>query len=250
MKILIYSDEGVDGGALKHLHRSLQQEIDPALCSLVRIDAKGLVEENWEEGARLLVVPGGRDVFYHSKLDGAGTDRIRRFVYGGGGYFGICAGAYFACCAIEFEKGGNLEVCGSRSLKFFPGIAKGPAYGLGKYSYLDAKGVEAARISSEEGDCHVYFNGGCLFDAEEHDPSVRTLSTYLDLAGRPPAVLEVQCGQGLAILSGVHIEYMPRLLSRTDPYLQAILPALESAETKRRALFRSYLQRFDIQLRK
>lgn len=247
--IVIYSDKGVDGGALKQLVRSLQQEVDPERCALKRMDARSLLEQPWEEKAILLVVPGGRDVFYHASLDGAGTDRIRNFVQNGGNYLGICAGAYFACGAIEFEKGGAMEVCASRSLKLFPGTAKGPAYGPNKYSYENAKGVEAAKISSEWGDCHTYFNGGCLFDANDHFPSIQTLSHYLDLPGKPAAALEIEWGKGRAILSGVHIEYSPRLLYREDPYLTKIIPLLEKSEPLRRTIFRSHLQKLGVPLR-
>lgn len=246
--VIIYSDVGVDGGSLKQLVRSLQQEIDPERCLLLRMDADALKNRSWEESATLLIIPGGRDIFYHASLDGEGTEKIRRYVQSGGNYLGICAGAYFACQAIEFEKGGALEVCASRSLKFFPGIAKGSAYGPNKYSYENAKGTEAAKISWEGGECHTYFNGGCLFEAEDHFPWVKTLSQYVDLPGKPPAVLEIEIGKGCALLSGVHIEYTPRLLNREDPHLAKIIPVLESAEPTRRAIFRSYLKRLGVPL--
>jgi glutamine amidotransferase-like uncharacterized protein len=245
-KIVIYSDEGVDGGSLKQLIRSLQQEVDLSQFAIVRMGAKDLIEQSWEGETALLIFPGGRDVFYHAALDGAGTDKIRLYVQNGGNYFGICAGAYFASSSIEFEKGGRLEVCGYRSLRFFPGIARGPAYGPNKYSYESAQGVEAARISSQVGDCPVYFNGGCLFDADEHYPWVKTLSRYLDLPGHPSAGIEIELGKGLVLLSGVHIEYSPRLLNREDPHLTGIVPVLEGVESKRREIFRSYLKRLGV----
>ena len=45
----------------------------------------------------------------------------QEFVENGGSYLGICAGAYFACDYIEFDKNGPLEVVGPRDLKFYPG---------------------------------------------------------------------------------------------------------------------------------
>jgi glutamine amidotransferase-like uncharacterized protein len=246
--MIVYADEGVDGEGLKQLIRSLQQEVDPERCTIQRMDARRLLQESWEDEASLLIMPGGRDVFYHAALNGAGTDKIRAFVQEGGRYLGICAGAYFACQEIEFEKGGVMEVCGSRSLRLFPGIAKGPAYGSNKYSPETAKGVEAALISSPDGECHVYFNGGCVFEAEDHYPWVKTIGHYLDLPGKPPAVLEIEVGKGRALLTGVHIEYAPRLLNRENPYLSRVIPILEQAEPARRKLFRSYLQKLDVAL--
>lgn len=245
-RILIYADQGVDGGALKQLVRSLKQELDPSLYEIKRVNANILLTQSWEESAALLIIPGGRDVFYHAALDGAGTDRIRRYVESGGRYLGICAGAYFACKAIEFEKGGALEVCADRSLQFFPGIAKGPAYGPNKYSYENARGVEAAAVTWEDGTCPIYFNGGCLFDADDLYPQVETISRYSDIEGRPAAIVDIPIAQGRAILSGVHIEYSPCYLNGADPYLQKLIPIFEKAEGERRLVFRSLLSRLGL----
>ncbi len=133
-------------------------------------------------------------------------------------------------------------------MKFFPGTARGPAFGPNKYSYENAKGVEAAKISWDGQECLIYFNGGCFFDAEDHYPWVKTLSGYLDLPGCPSAILEIEMGKGRALLTGVHIEYTPKLLNRDDPYLAKIIPALEENEMQRRVIFRSCLGKLGILL--
>ncbi len=121
-QILVYVDQGVDGMALKQVIKSFSREFDAAIR---RVDAQEIIHGDWEDKAKLLVVPGGRDIFYHRLLDGPGTARIRAFVEGGGNYLGICAGAYFGSSAIEFEKGGAYEVLGPRSLSFFPWHGRG-----------------------------------------------------------------------------------------------------------------------------
>lgn len=245
--IHVYSGKGVDGGALKQLIRSLQREIDSTKCQIQRIDAKELLESSWEKMSSLLIMPGGRDIFYHHDLDGKGTNKIRCYVEQGGNYLGICAGAYFASSCIEFEKGGALEVCGSRSLQFFPGLAWGPAYGPNQYSYENTKGVRAARISSNQGEGHIYFNGGCAFQVNTTS-AIDVMSRYLDVPHQPAAVIKCPFGKGLVILSGVHIEYRPTLLNHQDPYLSEVIPLLESAEPRRRELFRSYLHTLNIRV--
>lgn len=242
-KILIYADRGVDGMSLKQLVRSLQDAKELSSFEFKRIDAAGLLSESWESDADLLIIPGGRDVFYHSALDGIGTDKIRAFVEAGGNYLGICAGAYFACRAIEFEKGGALEVCAPRSLQFFPGIAQGPAYGPNKYSYENAKGAEAARISWKSQECAVYFNGGCTFLPDDPATSGLPLSAYLDLPGQPHAILELPVGKGRAILSGVHFEYSPQYMKADDPHLDPIREKLSEHEPMRRTIFTDILTR-------
>ena len=76
---------------------------------------------NWQDNCAALVLGGGYDKGFVQSLGQDGADMIRSFVLQGGAYIGICAGAYFACDHIEFEKGSNLEVCGDRPLKFYPG---------------------------------------------------------------------------------------------------------------------------------
>lgn len=70
----------------------------------------------------MLAIGGGFDIGYLRAFGSEGLQIIRDFIHAGGKYLGICAGAYLACHEIEFDKNGELEVCGPRSLKFFPGI--------------------------------------------------------------------------------------------------------------------------------
>ena len=75
----------------------------------------------WKENTNTYVVGGGYDLGLIQALGSKGMAQIRDFVCKGGKYLGICAGAYFACDAIEFDKNGPQEVCGARQLNFFSG---------------------------------------------------------------------------------------------------------------------------------
>jgi glutamine amidotransferase-like uncharacterized protein len=247
-KIILYADQGVDGESLNHLTFTLKEMLGTSHYSLQKMDAKTLIEEPWEKQASLLIIPGGRDIFYHSLLNGRGTDKIRSFIEKGGKYLGICAGAYFACKSIEFEKGGLLEICASRSLQFFPGVAVGPVYGLNKFSYENGQGAEAAKISWKNENCHIYFNGGCTFVAEKQFPGVKTISRYLDLAGHPPSMLEIEIGKGLVFLSGVHFEYSTKLLKKRDRSFSRLYPLLSQSEMKRKIVFKEIMNSLGIEL--
>lgn len=246
-QLVVYSDEGVSGVSLKHLLRSLQQEIDPQFHTIRRMDAKEIQSVDWEEETDALFVPGGRDVFYHKNLFPRGIKRIKDFVEHGGKYFGLCAGAYFACDSIEFEKGGELEVCAERFLKFYPGVAKGPALGPNKYRIDSEHGAEATTMSWKEESCQTYFNGGCFFDHIDKFPHITVLSRYLNVENTPPAMVECHVGKGLAVLSGVHIEYSSSLFTSSSPFYAQILSSLEACEPLRRKIFRDLL--FSLQLR-
>jgi biotin--protein ligase len=240
-QVIVYVDQGVDGIALKHTVKTLNQEIDHTRFELQRADANRLKTTDWEKETALIVIPGGRDVYYHACLDGIGTEKIRGFVENGGAYLGICAGAYFACSVIEFEKGGVLEVCGQRSLSFFPGMAQGPAYGKNRYSYDGLHGLEAANISWKNEAFHAYFNGGCHFAKAAEYPHVSVLSSYLDLDQNPAAVISCQVGLGKAILMGVHLEYNTTALHRQNPYIERIYSKLQQGENHRKQVFREIL---------
>lgn len=214
-QVLVYLDKGVGSHAFHELYASLGAELDPSLYSIHSVDHRYLIRENWEEKTVLLVFPGGRDVFYHALLKGAGNKRIASFVANGGSYLGLCAGGYYGSAFIEFEKGGELEVCESRELAFFPGRAVGPAYGLGIFCYKSGRGAREALVSWNGGVSRVYFNGGCYFEQPETHPSIKILARYQDLPDTPAAAIKCLVGKGKALLSGTHPEF--RLNSSLEP---------------------------------
>ena len=83
------------------------------------------------------------------------------------------------------------------------------------------------RITSE-GTLYAYFNGGCTFEGSFSN--CRTLASFADLPGQPPAIIECLVGKGKAILSGVHLEVSAAELDAKDPFLQPLIPLLESSE--------------------
>lgn len=201
--ILVYQDEGV--AAIQQLLSALSEALPQ--ISVQTVNPYTLISEAWEETTALLVIPGGRDVSYHANLQGVGNNRIASYVSNGGNYLGICAGGYYGAAYIEFEKGGELEVCGSRELAFFPGRAIGPVYGHGLFDYESERGAREAQLIWEGGECPVYYNGGCLFEHPEKYPAVEVLARYRDLPEAPAAVIKCHIGQGKAILSGAHPEF-------------------------------------------
>lgn len=206
-QVLVYLDEGVCLPSFRLLMQSVQAELSPSLYTIHAVGHRDLIEKNWEERTALLIMPGGRDVYYHSQLQGIGNQRISSFVSNGGKYLGICAGGYYGSAYVEFEKEGELEVCGERELAFFPGRAVGPAYGLGLYSYQSQRGALHALLSWEGGHSYTYYNGGCFFERAEEYVGVEVLARYHDLLDAPAAVIESSVGKGRSILCGTHPEF-------------------------------------------
>jgi len=195
------------------------------------LTAQQIVEGGWEQATSLFIMPGGRDRLFHSVLQGPGNRKIRSFVENGGTYLGICAGAYYGCAEIEFDKGTSLEICERRELCFFSGIAIGPAYGKGTFEYDSPKTIRAAHLSTRQGKFHVYHNGGCYF--ADDLSSCRILARYCDIQGNPPAIIECKVGKGKAILSGVHLEINADALDLNEPRLSACIPLLRASEARR-----------------
>jgi glutamine amidotransferase-like uncharacterized protein len=203
------------------------------------LSAADIVGTSWDASCSLFIMPGGRDRPYHAALQGEGCRRIRQYVENGGTYLGICAGAYFAAERVEFDPGFPLEVCEDRELAFFRGAAVGPAYGNGSFDYNNRRGARAAKLKTEEGEFHAYYNGGCTFKGDLSNCQI--LARYADLPGEPPAILECQVGKGKAILSGVHLEAAAESLDRYDPFLAEFIPILIASESFRRRYWEQLL---------
>ncbi len=231
--ILLYADEGVCPAGLLSLFHSLHEEQLHHHFHIKRVDRRYLIDSCWEKQTALIVIPGGRDLPYHRALAGQGNRRIRAFVEQGGQYLGICAGGYYGCASIEFEKGQPLEVVGVRELAFFPGVARGPAYGPGQFCYATQQGARIAQLDLA-GHTRVaaYYNGGCAFVDGDDALHVQVLARYSDIEGAPAAVVECVIGEGRALLSGVHPEYSakhaPVECGDLIPALEAIEPSVKS----------------------
>jgi len=237
--ILIYNDKGCSDSVCQVM-AMLEGVVDRSRCRIFFVNSNYINNyKDWEKDTALFVMPGGYARPHYITLGakwendsvnkgekriiaktGLGNERIRRFVENGGHYLGICAGAYYGAALTIFEEDGPLEVIDEGALNFFPGVAEGPAYGLGKFRYASEKGAEVAQISSSQllhvNNLSVYYNGGCAFRGLESSrkiPEDSILAYYSNLtsvAGEQTtpavAIVENQIGKGSAILSGVHFE--------------------------------------------
>lgn len=238
--IYIYHDLGVSHESLQETLFSLENLLN-SKYHLKTIDAKGVMDNHWSKNAKLFIMPGGADIPYLKKLKGKGNESIRNFVYNGGSYLGLCAGAYYGASMIEFDKDGPLEVTGKRELNFYPGIAKGPI--LATYHYDSQKGARAALITPHFDDlkkAYVFYNGGSTFLDIYKYPATTILATYQN---NQPAIIQNKVGKGVSILSGVHIEYSPHLLDDKDNYLKNIKAKIEKTNIQRKQIFKAVIMK-------
>lgn len=230
-QISVYVDKGVSPYYLKHLMRWLKKYLQIIGIDMpcVRVNAQTLLyDADWEQYTSLLIIPGGADRPYQQALSGLGTQRILQFVTQGGSYLGICAGAYFGARWIRFREPDGSLLEELRDLGFFPGAAIGPAYNL-PFSYVEPTGVCPASLYFKEvcQQGHALFNGGCYFEHADLYPDIHVEACYQDLPNQPASIVSRRFGEGLVILSGVHMEYLPEYcemqhenLRRTREFLQ------------------------------
>ncbi|KAG0298564.1 biotin holocarboxylase synthetase, partial [Dissophora globulifera] len=268
MNVLVYSGEGTSRTSLAHTVRSLRWLVGQQY-DVMKIDAKGLQTEPWEESTALLVIPGGRDLPFTHDLQGAVIEKIRGYVQSGGKFWGICAGAYFASDRIAFEVGTPLEVKGERELKLFGGESRGVVYP--GFVYDSEQGANAVHIrlnklafggSDQLGfeETRVYFNGGGYFVDADKYPGTEILAWYKDtdvdgdgLDGAKPkaAMITCQVGQGLALLTGIHPEYDAVHLDAANPEygpLPNVVSRLLEKDQERVVLLRNLLTRLGLKL--
>jgi len=204
-------------------------------------------------------VPGGRDTPYARDLNGKANRKIRQYVENGGSYLGICAGAYYACRKVEFELGSPLlQVDAPRELALFPGVGRGCVYR--GFAYDSEAGARATRVTVNTthmvdlaaASVSVYYNGGCTFDQpnqqqQQQHQQHQTLAWYPnDEEGKgQPAMIECRVGKGVAVMSGVHLEYDTRLANPASD-LPAVVQGLEADDQARALLMRSTLRRLGL----
>jgi len=192
------------------------------------VSGDAIIKEPWTASCALLVMPGGADLGYCRTLNGEGNRRIAQFVERGGAYFGFCAGAYYASKRCEFEVGNRrLEVVGDRELAFYPGTSRGCAFP--GFVYHSEEGARDAELKVDktilaEGAVpevfRSYYNGGGVFvDAPKFkDQGVDILASYTQKISVDPgegtaAVVYCKVGEGAAILTGPHPEYVANQVS-------------------------------------
>ncbi|KAG0021769.1 biotin holocarboxylase synthetase [Podila clonocystis] len=268
MNVLVYSGEGTSRTSLAHTVRTLKALVGHHY-DVMKIDAKGLLTEPWEESTSLLVIPGGRDLPYTKDLNGAANDKIHAYVQAGGRFWGICAGAYYSSSQVIFEPGTPLEVQGPRELEFFGGECRGVVYpGFVYDSEQGANAVEiqlSGALSNEPlgyERTRVYFNGGGYFVNAEKTPDTEVLAWYTNnngpesvsshgSTGAKAAMIACKVGQGLALLTGVHPEYDASHLDAGNPEygpLPNVVSRLLEQDKERVLLLRSLLIRLGLKL--
>jgi glutamine amidotransferase-like uncharacterized protein len=152
---------------------------------------------------KILCIPGGDMYQYAQDISPEGKEAVRQFIRSGGGYIGICGGAYFAAETVVW-KGHQLSM---ESLRLFHGTARGPFNELvshADYGMCEIGMVGAHPITESEFESAwiLYYWGPAFFpdaDAEIDILGRYSLQNY-------SAVLAFEYGAGRVFLIGTHPE--------------------------------------------
>ena len=161
---------------------------------------------------------------YAEDLSSEGVENIRGFVRDGGGYIGICGGAYFAGEKVVWQ-GTQLPML---SLNFFPGTVQGPYDEIVPYpdstmclvNIVDT--THPVTQSEPDSAWILYYWGPALLPDANAD--VDTLGKY-DVIDEP-AILALEFGSGRVFLIGTHPEIEEdsdeptKVDSKKKPYLE------------------------------
>lgn len=101
IKVAVYDDKGATGKGIPCVTEIMGKTVDIKLTKFKGADiaAGGL------KGYDLVMFTGGSGSAEAGGLGEKGREEVREFVRNGGGYVGICAGAYLACSGFEWGVG-------------------------------------------------------------------------------------------------------------------------------------------------
>lgn len=256
--IYVYVDEGVSAASVSGWMKLLVEGLEYAKDLVRRTNASRLSDDLRAQRPTemVLLVPGGADRAYVQRLGRHGVDAIRRAVYRGASYIGVCAGAYFASAACIFEAHDpSLRIVEPRALSLFPYPAIGAV--IAGFTYASEDGAsEEGLVCSWNGvvfEQRAYCNGGPAWPyVPDGSPwghgGDRVIARYdrpaLARHGvsekRPAAVVVHGHGAGVAVLSGVHPELPTPATSNADDARTS--PPQSQSHSQSQAQSQSHLQ--------
>lgn len=236
-RILIYSDPA-SRTSTSWLEDEFRRALGPYTADIVEVTSQQLLNGGapLDENTIAFVLPGivGENSLYYDHIGEKGNDIIRNYVYEGGVFMGLCAGAYYAAAKIEYVPAwAPARERSAGILALFNGTARGPVPGIHSNSgptpeaFNGCTTVPALLENGQRAD--FFYSSGPAFHGVNEKTMI--LARY-DTPDALPAVIAEEKGAGLIILSGILPQYgvpgnwqMPknplhvdRLIGRIQPH--------------------------------
>jgi hypothetical protein len=207
IRVALYNDAGAAGKGVPNTNAILTKAGCEVTIFKANDIAKGALENK-----EVVVFTGGSGSKEGDTIGDAGRETVRKFVQDGGGYLGICAGAYLACS--KFSWGLGLLDAQTVSSKWRRGSGEVEMEITPAGEHLTT--LPVAR-------CTVHYGNGPILkpagrtDLAPYEP-LAFFRTELAENGTPigamlntPAIVRSQFGKGRVIISSPHPEQTPGL---------------------------------------
>ena len=197
--VALYSDQGCWDESVQAAEKMFEwMGLTVARVNADYINSKGL------DNFSMLCIPGGDMYQYARDLSSSGKNKIINFISNGGGYIGICGGAYFAAEKVYWQ-GAQLAMI---SLALYSGSAYGPNNEIVPYKDYGMSRVNIVNfthpITQSESSFAwmLYYWGPVLIPDNSADVTI--LARYDN--GNQPAMLAFEYDLGRVFLIGTHPE--------------------------------------------
>ena len=199
-QIALYSENGADEGCITATTKMFEwmgYEV-----YLVKADS---INNNSLSRFSIICFPGGDMYLYSQNISSEGFEKVRNFISDGGGYIGICGGAYFTGEQV-FWQGNQLPM---NTLRIFPGTTQGPIDEIAPFPNCKMCKTNIVNnshpITQTEPDttwiCYCY---GPMFLPNDR-AEIEILGRY-DIADQP-SIAAFEYGEGRVFIIGSHPEF-------------------------------------------
>ncbi|KPK73771.1 hypothetical protein AMJ87_00755 [candidate division WOR_3 bacterium SM23_60] len=198
--VALYSDRGASDGCVTATRNMFEwMGLDVELIDADYVNGGSLSD------FRIICFPGGNMYYYAQDITESGKDKIREFISDGGGYVGICGGAYFTGKRV-FWQGAQLLMS---PLGIFPGTTDGPIDAIAPYPdcvmcKINITERSHAITQSEPDSAWIMYCYGPVL-LPESTAAVTILGTY-DIVDQP-AMIAFEYGNGRVFIIGTHPEF-------------------------------------------
>jgi glutamine amidotransferase-like uncharacterized protein len=203
LRVALFDDAGSAGKGVPRVTEQLGKVADIALT---KMSGKEIADGKLK-GFDVVIFTGGSGHKQADTLGEGGREEVRQFVRNGGGYVGICAGAYLACSGFDWGVGVLNAKTVSNKWERGSGTVKVEVTQTGK----ETVGFSAGQID-------VRYDNGPIIQPDSHKdlPSYELVAFFrseLAKNGSPegvmvnsPAIVRAECGKGRVIISSPHPE--------------------------------------------
>ena len=203
VRVALFNDDGAFGQGVPRITEQLGKAAD---VKMTKVSGKEIASGALKD-FDVVIFSGGSGSKESAAIGDAGREEVRRFVREGGGYIGICAGAYLACTGFSWGVGVlNAKTVSSKwmrgkgdvEIEFMPPAREAAGIAGGKLKIRYANGPI---ITADSREGIAPFETLAFFRTElaEHN------SPKGVMAGSP-AIVRGEFGKGRVISSSPHPE--------------------------------------------